>query len=375
MLLCNIGNLYNDQGHLLDALEHHRKALELLMPDFREDHVTVTESHPVASKSAQAVGDRRRAPIPLGSMGVIYLNMGAYGRALKYLERAARVSEDEGDLFSLIAALNVMGVVYHAQGRDDQALALYERSRALSESSGLSNATIPILLAESDSYSSLGQLERAIERSREALRQIEDSAVKLRLPEALTQLGELLRRKGDLEQADGFLRRSLAFALEVKSDRIVVDSLNPLARLEETRGRYATSLELAERAAVLARERELMPDLWPALLTSGRAHRALGDYVQAEAALAEAVSVVEQIQANTIGPVQARERFLEDKLEPHRALTDLLLTRGRPDDALLWADRAKGRVLLDALRGGRAQVSRAHDGGGKRARAGVSSAR
>ncbi len=51
--------------------------------------------------------------------------------------------------------------------------------------------------------------------------------------------------------------------------------------------------------------------------------------------------------------------FLENKVASYNALVDLLIRQGKPLDALLYAERAKGRVLLDALRDGKPDLAKA----------------
>lgn len=52
------------------------------------------------------------------------------------------------------------------------------------------------------------------------------------------------------------------------------------------------------------------------------------------------------------------ELFLENKVASYNALVDLLIEQDKPLDALLYAERAKGRVLLDVLKGGKPDLAR-----------------
>ena len=53
-----------------------------------------------------------------------------------------------------------------------------------------------------------------------------------------------------------------------------------------------------------------------------------------------------------------RQLFFENKVASYNSLVDLLIKQDRPVDALLYAERAKGRVLLDVLSGGKADLSK-----------------
>ncbi len=58
-----------------------------------------------------------------------------------------------------------------------------------------------------------------------------------------------------------------------------------------------------------------------------------------------------------IGQEQERQLFFENKVSAYHLLIDLLVAQGRSNDALVYAERAKGRVLLDVMSKGRAQIT------------------
>ena len=76
----------------------------------------------------------------------------------------------------------------------------------------------------------------------------------------------------------------------------------------------------------------------------------------AEAALREAVEVVEELRAHAVGPDADRAAFLVPHAAPYQELVSLLADGGRSWDALAVAERSKGRVLLDVLAGGRMAI-------------------
>ena len=70
-------------------------------------------------------------------------------------------------------------------------------------------------------------------------------------------------------------------------------------------------------------------ELWPALLVAGRAHRALAQPDQAEAALRQAVDVIEEMRAHAVGPEAGRAAFLVARSAPYQELVGLLADGGR----------------------------------------------
>src|SRR5262249_13686475 len=69
--------------------------------------------------------------------------------------------------------------------------------------------------------------------------------------------------------------------------------------------------------------------------------------------LKEAVDQVEETRDDVVGRQEIRHLFFENKVGPYRTLVKLLINQGKNFEALLYAERAKGRVLLEAVRNNR----------------------
>ncbi len=65
------------------------------------------------------------------------------------------------------------------------------------------------------------------------------------------------------------------------------------------------------------------------------------------------------MRAHVAGAEQDSQRFFENKLSPYLAMTELLVQQHNTGAALIYAERAKARVLLDVLRGGRVNITKA----------------
>jgi CHAT domain-containing protein len=116
---------------------------------------------------------------------------------------------------------------------------------------------------------------------------------------------------------------------------------------------------MAGRAAAVARQ-IVRPDiLWEARTTAGKVHLALGQPTLARQAFEEAIATIESLRLNVVGGEQEQQRFFEDKLFPYHAMVELLLAQNQTSEALVFAERAKARVLLDVMRGGRVNVTKA----------------
>src|SRR5262249_22071049 len=56
---------------------------------------------------------------------------------------------------------------------------------------------------------------------------------------------------------------------------------------------------------------------------------------------------------------QEQQRFFESKISPYLEMVNLLVNQNKPIEALTFAERAKARVLLDALQAGHVNINKA----------------
>src|SRR5262245_42549503 len=82
----------------------------------------------------------------------------------------------------------------------------------------------------------------------------------------------------------------------------------------------------------------------------------------ARQALEEAIALTKTLRVHVAGGEEAQQRFFAPRVAPYHAMVDLLAQEGQPAEALIFAERARARVLLDALQTGRANVTRAMTG-------------
>jgi CHAT domain-containing protein len=87
---------------------------------------------------------------------------------------------------------------------------------------------------------------------------------------------------------------------------------------------------------------------WAVLLDRARIAQAEGEASRAEGWLKEAAEIVERQRAS-IGTEAGRIGFVGDKQAVYQDLIQLLVASNRPAEAFEWAERAKGRALVDLL--------------------------
>jgi CHAT domain-containing protein len=135
-------------------------------------------------------------------------------------------------------------------------------------------------------------------------------------------------------------------------------ALSRLAAIEDARREFAQAAGHASHALELARQVSDPEALWNAAEAAAHENLRLGKRAEARAEFLEAIDTIESLRGQVAGGEQDRERFFEDKVAPYNELVKLSLDDGHPNDELAYAERAKARVLLEALRDKRVVISK-----------------
>ena len=285
------------------------------------------------------------------NLGLTQRNLGNYAAALEALTRSLKAKEAGGDRPGLPSTLKNIGDVYAIQGARLQALEYFHRSYAIAAEIGLKPAMIEALYDEGRVLLELDrpqEAEKAQERALALAQEIESAEAVTWVSSALA---EIRHAQGDRAGALRILQGCLETAEKRGEVPLIVHARWLVAALRLEEGRAADALALADGAADVARRSFLRDELWPALLVAARAEVALGQPSHAEPLLREAVDVIEDLRAQTVGTDADRTAFLVTRAEPYQDLVALLAEAGRDWDALAMAERSKGRVLLDVIGG------------------------
>ena len=169
-------------------------------------------------------------------------------------------------------------------------------------------------------------------------------------------IGVVLTATNDFSGANEFLNKSLALAKKENNAPRQTEILWRLAQLNLERGDYAQSSKFAESAVEQARYGHQPKLLYLALTTLGQSYSGLGKFDLAITVLKEAVDKIERTRNQIAGRVEEVQLFFENKVSAYNSLVDLLTQRGNTFEALAYAERSKGRVLLGILEGAKTDI-------------------
>lgn len=162
-----------------------------------------------------------------------------------------------------------------------------------------------------------------------------------------------MRRKSSLRHNKG-----LTLAQKIGDKPLAAELLWRKAELYYARGDFSRASALADDAIGFATTLRLPVMTHLAFTTKGKASLSNNEPDRAAQALTQAVNQIETMRNHVAGGDQERQLFFENKVVPYNLMVELLVRQNKVKDALLYAERAKGRVLLDILSGGRIDVAR-----------------
>ncbi|HXG66860.1 MAG TPA: CHAT domain-containing protein [Blastocatellia bacterium] len=271
------------------------------------------------AERAALLANKRELVQALIRQGDRFFSQGDYPQALDVYARAHSAAEQINDKAGISRTLNYIGLIRLRQGNYAQAMGYFQQSLAMSEA-------------------------------------MKD---KTGMADALVNIGNVHRKQGDYAQAMEYYRKSLAMSETLEDKVIMARTLNNIANVYRKQGRYEQSLEFAGRAAAPARQVGLLETLWGARLLAGAAHHFLNRPDQARQAIAESIAATEALRAQVAGGEQEQQRFFESRVLSYYAMVELLVAQNNPAEALAYAERARARALLDVLRSGRINITKA----------------
>ncbi len=328
-----LGDVELGRGHNAESVEHYEAALAL---------------------ARQAKNTSMMEGI-LNSIGSVYLEWADYGRALQYFQEALHTRTD--DHAEVAYVLNNLGIVYGSQGNASLALTYFQRALPRLEELGDSYGVMRLLNNMGAYYESEGKYELALDHYNRALRLARKVGDKAAEAGHWHSLGSLYENQKRYDLAASAYEKSRALSESLGERNQVSQALSGLAQVHLARKRYDKAVEMADRASLVAHETGSQETFWLARTLAGRALHALHRNEEARAAYAEAIATVEQMRSLVAGGEVSREAFFEGRLEPYQRMVELLADGGDASAALVQADRAKGRTLVEILRGGRSDLA------------------
>ena len=293
----------------------------------------------------------------LASLGRIHKATGEHNRALNYLNQALNLAQKLSLKEIEASVLNDLGVLYLEQEDYEKAENHLNQSLAIHQSRNNLTESARVLLNLGVSAQRRGDAVHALEHFRKSLEQATAISNKDVMIAAGEGIGAAFREQRQFTEALATLDRSLVLAKEVDDQTRIGEILWRQAEVFYEMGSFNRAAELAEAAFKLASKLRLPNLSYVSATTLGRAYLGQKETNLAFQTLTQAIDQVETMRFRVAGREEERQLYFENKVTSYHAVMDLLISQKRPLDALLFAERAKSRALLDVMSHGRTELS------------------
>jgi CHAT domain-containing protein/Tfp pilus assembly protein PilF len=375
--LTNLGVAQQNQGNYSQALEYHQRSLSILesisdkttLPAVlnRIGNINVMRGDLDAAMQYfektvalfEGIGNKAGVANGFNNIGVVQKKRGDYGSAVKYYQKSLSANEALGNKAGIANGYTNIGTLYRLQGNLGLALDYHQKSLALRESVGDKAGVASTLNDLGTVYSDQGNYPRALAEQEKSLSVWEKLGTRPGIAQSINNIGDIYQLQGDYDAALAQYQKALQLSEELGAKELTVPILGNIAIAYLAKGDQQRAAEYADRSATLAKQSGYREELWRALSTAGSAYRRLGQPTRASEAFREAISTIEAMRAGASGGEQEQQQSFEKKVSPYYRMVELLADQGSAGEALAYAERAKSRVLLDVLRSGRVNITKA----------------
>lgn len=294
----------------------------------------------------------------LGNIAHVYQALGDHVQSLNYLTQVKEVAKTLFPQTRMAAVLNDIGVVYLEQS--DYAKAAESLQESLRIFTRLNNrreiARNFLNLAVLDQRQ--GNYEAALKGFQESLRRAQEAEAAEITVAAQEGLGSVYQAQGNYSLALESFEKALSLAEAIGDKVRLTELLWRKGQVFYSQRDYERSCAAANTAADLAEQLRSPLMTYFALTLKGQSYRALKKDAEAARSLREAIDSVERMRDQIAGAEKEQQLFFEKRISPYHEMVSMLVEQQQAEEALGYAERAKGRVLLDVLRGGRVNITR-----------------
>lgn len=367
-----------EQVRQLAERQGDKSALMTALRGLGNVHFSLGDHHPAyvfyqrSLKQAEELQDKSGILDARFNLGNICYGQGDYGNALEQYQRSRLLAAELNDAVRTVRALNNIGSIYQLQANFPLALETHQRAlklvRALNDADLMTKSLNNLGLTQL----ALNEYTAALAAFEEAFKLAETNDFKPLMMLALNNLAIVNEAQGQYARAETYYQQGLRLAETLESKESLAFLWSNLGNTRRLQGQYRQAIELTERAIHMARQIGNLEVLAKASTRAGKSYAALGQPEQAQQHFAAAIRAVEQLRNLTSVSERDRQRFLEARIGPYYGMVELLIAKGLTDgisanstppaaltEALEYAQRAKGRVLLDVLQSGKANLAKA----------------
>ncbi|GCA92055.1 putative ATPase [Microcystis aeruginosa 11-30S32] len=191
----------------------------------------------------------------LNRLGICFLNLGQYEKAIFYHQQSLEISEAMGDQQEVAISLGNLGNCYNCLGQYEKAIAYHQQSLEISEEIGYRQGVAISLGNLGNCYNCLGQYEKAIAYFQQH-HDIISKEIGFRQGVAISlhNIGEALSKLENYSEAESKIQASLVISQKIKFKELTARSLKVLAEIAHQTNRPELALSHCQQALELCQE-------------------------------------------------------------------------------------------------------------------------
>jgi CHAT domain-containing protein/TPR repeat protein len=341
---------------------------------FQSEFSQAAELYQKGLKLAEELGDFKLMAQAMNNLSIIRREDGDYAKSLELALKSLKILENQinsNPNWALLSkALQNIGSTFASQDNLEQALAYYQKALEAAEK-GITLGDIKAKASKENALALIGKvyLEEGnpslamdyFQKNRKLMEEIWDILMAPKdaiLSVNEMNLGDVFAAENKTPQAIAYYQEALRLA-EKSRDRIGMPSvLLRLGKMHLLQGDYREALAFAVRAHEMAEQVGIFGDVYGALVIAAKAHQGVGQSEEAQKALTKAMDLNERIRKHLVGGELDRQRSFEKAVAPYQAMIDLQVKQKQFKEAFSYAQRAKGRTLLELLQNGRSSINK-----------------
>jgi CHAT domain-containing protein/Tfp pilus assembly protein PilF len=287
------------------------------------------------------------------ALGRVYTSAGDHIKALQYLNSALKTASAS----QTPNVLNSLGYLYMEQEDYAQADAQFHEALNIYRSATNEREVSRVLLNLGVVQQRQGNYNQALVLFRQSLDTATTTKVVDVVIAALEGIGVVLTAQSRFDDALKALNKGLTPTRETEDKMREAELLWRTAQTYQQMKEYARAEQFSQDAVAIARAMHLPKLSFLAMATLGDVYAANKKTELAIKTLKDSIDQLETLRDRVAGREEGLELFFENKLGPYHSLVTLLSAQGKNFEALLYAERAKGRALLDAVSSGKADLA------------------
>jgi CHAT domain-containing protein/Tfp pilus assembly protein PilF len=314
-----------------------------------------------ATQHARAIGSHGMLSASISGIGVTFDRSGQAERAVELYTEALSLATQAGSQRGQSRVLNNLGNAYTSLGEWRKALDCYERNLSL-RARGRGAGEAIALTNMADLHIALGDVARALALLEKALALSQVAGQPEIAARPLNIMSKALSRQGDHDRAIEFGRRSLRLRRQIRDRRGEAASLHTLGRNLHRFGDMQAALEHLREALRIHQAIRQRYSEAETLAAIAAVERDRGNLREALAQAGAAVTLTEELRSTVTNP-DLRASFGAAEEDTYGIYIDVLMrlhdqdsSAGHDAGALQASERARARVLLDALIEARADI-------------------